>query len=247
MIGRVGRDGFGSVLLETLSRDGVDTQHIRRDEMAPTGVALITVDQKGQNSIVVAPGANGRLTREDLLDSETAFQKAGVVLLQLEIPLSAVSAAVELAHRHGAKVILNPAPAQPLPVEILKNVDILIPNEREVRQLNEQDSHLTAEQAARRLQELGAGVVVVTLGERGALVLDGSQQEELSGYPVSVVDTTAAGDAFVAAFAVALVEGLNPREAARWGNAAGAIAVTRPGAQPSLPTRAELEEFVSTA
>lgn len=244
MVGRVGEDAFGEALLETLGKDGVDATHVRRDPGAATGVALITVDSSGQNTIVVASGANARVTPEDVSAAEGEIADAAVLLLQLECPLPAVGRAVEMAHRHGTRVVLNPAPARPLPTELLSRIDYLIPNQTELRRLAGLDS---PSQAVGRLQDVGVKHVIVTLGEEGALAVEAGQEVRFPAHRVQVIDTTAAGDAFVGAFAAALVEGRSTHEAVAWGNAAGALAVTRAGAQPSLPTRAELDRFLSEA
>lgn len=242
MIGRVGNDAFGEALLATVARDGVDTTHIRRDPQAATGVALITVEEQGNNAIVVAPGANARLTPEDINAAEDILKGASVLLLQLECPLSAVAHAIHLARQHQVLVVLNPAPAQTLEADLLERVDYLIPNQTELALLAGQDS---IQAAMRVLFQHGVKNLVVTLGEEGALVANGQQEIHLPAYRVPVVDTTAAGDAFAAAFAVALAEGHDLLEAARWGNAAGALTVTKAGAQPSLPTRQEFLEFLA--
>jgi ribokinase len=242
MIGRVGADAFGEALLQTLSKDGVDARQVEKLAEAPTGVALITVDDAGQNTIVVVPGANGELSPPDLLAAESAFEGASVVVMQLEIPLRTVTYAADLAHRHGARVTLNPAPAQPLGSTLLKQVDVLIPNQPEAALLT---GGASASESARRLRASGVRSVIVTLGEDGVLIVEDETEMRLPAHRVSVVDTTAAGDAFVGAFAVALSEGRSAREAAAWGNAAGALAVTRAGAQPSLPARSELEHFLA--
>ena len=241
LIGRVGADAFGAALLQTLSQDGVDTRHVEPLKEAPTGVALITVDDAGQNTIVVVPGANGELSPPDLLAAESAFEGASVVVMQLEVPVLTVTYAADLARRHGARVVLNPAPAQPLSAALLRQVDALIPNQSEAALLT---GCALAGDAARRLLASGVRSVIVTLGEDGVLIAEGETATHLPAHRVSVVDTTAAGDAFVGAFAVALAEGRTVHEAAAWGTAAGALAVTRAGAQPSLPARAELEQFV---
>ncbi|MCS6907642.1 MAG: ribokinase [Anaerolineales bacterium] len=242
MIGRVGGDAFGEALLQTVRRDGVNTTFVRCDDQAATGVALITLDTTGQNAIVVAPGANMRLTVQDVQEAEAAFEGADLLLMQLESPLEAVEAALQIAHRRGAKVVLNPAPARPLPNALLTQVDYLVPNQSELRLLA--DGEVEIEAAAARLMAKGVRNLIVTLGEEGALLKTADFQEKLPAFPVPVVDTVAAGDAFAAAFCVALAEGKPLREAVVWGNAAGAIAVTRPGAQPSMPTREELEHFL---
>jgi ribokinase len=241
LIGRVGHDAFGEELLRTLADDHVDTTFVQRDANAPSGVALITVDEAGQNTIVVASGANARVTPADVDAAEAAFEAAAVLLLQLESPLSTVLHAIEIARRHHVRVILNPAPAQPLTAQLLSRVDYLVPNQIELALLT---NDLTLEAGAQRLLAWGVKHIVVTLGGDGAAVYDDGQAYRLKAHHVNVIDTTAAGDAFVGGFAVALVEGKSTRDAAAWGNAAGALAVTRAGAQPSLPTRVELERFI---
>lgn len=241
LVGRVGADSFGDILLDTLAQAGVDTTHVVQLENEASGVAFITVDDGGQNTIVVASGANGSLSPEDVSAAEAAFSNASVLLVQLECPLAAVERAIQLAKRHGAKVVLNPAPAQLLDASLLKRVDYLIPNQTELALLAGQDSIQSAVQV---LREHGVGRLVVTMGSEGALVVDGEFHRKIPTYPVQVVDTTAAGDAFAGAFAVGLTEELSTTQATLWGNAAGALAVTRPGAQPSLPTRGEFDSFL---
>jgi len=244
MIGRVGADAFGDALLQTLAQDGVDTRHVQRDQEAPTGVALITLNAAGQNAIVVAPEANARVTPQDVVAAAAAFAGAAVLLLQLECPLPAVAQAIELAKQHGAQVVLNPAPAQPLDAALLAQVDYLLPNQNELALLTGLDD---LRPAVRRLQAVGVRRIVMTLGEEGVLVVEGDSEVHIPAHGVTVVDTTAAGDAFAGAFAVALLEGHATYQAAAWGNAAGALAVTRAGAQPSLPRRDELEKFLAAA
>jgi ribokinase len=241
MVGRVGKDDFGEALVQGLAQNGVNTAQVRRDPQAATGVALITVDEAGQNTIVVASDANMHVTADDIHAAEPAIREARVMVLQLEIPLPAVQRAIDLARKHGVTVVLNPAPAQPLEHRLLAGVDYLIPNQGELALLAGLEDIPTA---ARHLREAGVRNVIVTLGGEGVLGLDEHGEFLLAAHPVQVVDTVAAGDAFVGAFAVALVEGRPAREAARWGNAAGALAVTRAGAQPSLPRRAEVEDFL---
>jgi ribokinase len=247
MVGRVGRDGFGEVLLENLASDGIDHTHVTRDPEAASGVALIVVDDAGQNSIVVASGANGRLSPDDVEAARAAIAGADVVLMQLESPLETVSRAAEIARAHGVPVVLNPAPARPLPSPLLSLVDVLIPNESETALLAGMpvDDQAQAEAAAAALLELGVGTVILTLGERGALLARTSGATHVPAFQVHPVDTTAAGDAFVGAFAVGLAKGKPLEEAVRWGNAAGALATTQMGAQPSLPTRGALEGLLS--
>jgi len=245
MIGRVGKDAFGEALLETVARDGVDTSFLFRDPDAASGVALITVDEAGRNTIVVAAGANARLTADDVVSAEAAFRGASVLVMQLEIPLPVVEKSIRLARKHDLKIILNPAPAQSLPDGLLSSVDYLIPNQNELALLAGNENSLDS--SVQALQMRGATCLIVTLGEQGVLVARGSERRHIPAYKVTAVDTVAAGDAFVGAFAVAIAEGYSLLEAAEWGNAAGAVAVTRPGAQPSLPHRDELLAMLSEA
>jgi ribokinase len=255
MIGAVGADSFGDELIANLAAAGVDTSRIDGSPEA-TGLALITVSESGENTIILAPGANGTVSARTAWENEQTIAAADVLLLQLETPLSAVLAATQIAGRHRVPVILNPAPARPLPAELLRHVSYLIPNEHEAALLAGLPTGADEEaaQAAAALQTMGVGQVVVTLGERGALLCDAPDVSEsarrvptiIPSFPVQAVDTTAAGDAFVAAFAVALTEGRPVVEAVRWGCAAGALACTTFGAQPSLPTRAAVEKMLET-
>ncbi|HEX7974313.1 MAG TPA: ribokinase [Anaerolineales bacterium] len=244
MIGRVGKDAFGEAMLQALRRDGVDVAAIGSDPEAPTGVALITVDDAGQNTIVVASGANMLLSPENVVQAEALFEAAALLVLQLEIAPPVIEQACLLARRHGVRILLNPAPARPLPAELLRGIDLLIPNQIELALLaQEQDPSL----AARKLVSWGVGQVIVTLGEDGALLVDSSQEIRAPACRVKAVDTTAAGDAFVGALAVALADGRSVPEAAAWANAAAAVSVTRAGAQPSLPRRDEVERMIREA
>jgi ribokinase len=242
LIGRVGKDAFGDALLQTVRQDGVDTSFIYRDPQAASGVALITLDEAGQNTIVVASGANMRVSPKDIQQAEVAFEGANLLLMQLECPLEAVEAAADLAQQRGIPVVLNPAPARPLPASLLAKVDYLLPNQSELQLLAEGEVNVSA--AAACLLKNGVRNLVVTLGEEGALLVTANTEQKFDAYKVPVVDTVAAGDAFTAAFCVALMEGKSLPEAVQWGNAAGAIAVTRPGAQPSMPKREELIRFL---
>jgi len=248
MVGRVGRDAFAESLLNNLAAAGVDHAFVIHDPEAATGVALIVVDDAGQNSIVVASGANMRLSPADVDGAEAAIAGADVLLLQLESPLETVTRAAKVAHAHRVTVILNPAPARSLPDALLALVDVLIPNESETALLTGLPVRdpAEAEAAAAALRELGVGTVILTLGERGALLAREDRAEYFPAFEVTPVDTTASGDAFVGGFAVALAEGRSLAEAVQWGNGAGALATTRLGAQPSLPTRQELERLLTT-
>ena len=247
MVGRVGQDAFADALLENLAADGVVHTHVGQDEVAATGVALIVVDEAGEHSLVVASGANMRLSPADVNAAEATIADSKTLLVQLESPLETVARAVEVARAHGVIVILNPAPARSLPAELLEQIDVLIPNESETVLLTGMpvDDLGEAEAAAGRLRQLGVGTVILTLGDRGALLARESGAEVFPAFDVSPVDTTAAGDAFVGGLAVALAEGRALAEAVRWGNAAGALATTMLGAQTSLPTREALEKMLA--
>jgi ribokinase len=242
MVGRVGDDSFGPSLRRGLEDDGIDTAHVRVDDEASTGTALILLEESGENRIVVASGANFAVAPGDVEAAAELIRGAQILLLQLEVPLPAVRRAVEIAHEAGVRVILNPAPAQVLPEALLQGVDILAPNQVEATMLAELPDDTPPEEAARALRETGAGVVVVTLGGEGALLLSDEGAQRVPAFPTEVVDTTAAGDAFMGGLAAALIEGLPLEEAVRWGNAAGSLASSKLGAQPSLPTREALEK-----
>jgi ribokinase len=241
MIGRVGGDAFGDALLATVAQDGVSTAHILRDPAA-TGVALITVDAAGQNTIVVASGANAQVSPQDIDDASGAFENASALVMQLECPLPTVIRAAEQAKARHIPVILNPAPAQSLPADLLSGVDYLIPNQTELALLSGGITNLNEAVGWQKAQNIRC--LIVTLGGEGVWASDETGTHQLPAFKVTPVDTVAAGDAFVGAFAVALSEGQPLEQALRWGSAAGAISVTRAGAQPSLPTRAELEKFL---
>jgi ribokinase len=250
MVGRLGADEFGKTLRSNCSAVGVDTKLVADDTETATGVALISVDEQGQNSIIVVPGANGRVTRRDVDNARDAIRDARVVVAQLEIPLDTVAYALHTARSAGALTILNPAPARALTREILRDVDILVPNETEAAQLTERaiTDFDSAVQAAAALRDLGAQRVVITMGEQGAVALDEKgQAAHVAAYKIKAVDTTAAGDAFVGALAAALGRDLDWETSLRMASAAGALAATKLGAQPSLPTRAEVEDFLLTA
>lgn len=247
MIGKVGRDDFGKALTENLRSNGVNTDHILVDEEHPTGTAVITVDAEGRNTIVVIAGSNYQLSPHDVEQYREVIAAAAVLLLQLETPLDTVLRAAELAHEHGVRVLLNPAPAQPLPDALYALVDVLIPNESEAALLagSPVENAEQVAQAAAILRQKGAKNVLMTLGKQGAAWLDASGSRSIPAFPVRAVDSTAAGDAFIGGLSCALAQQLSVEEALRWGNAAGALAVTRKGAQSSLPSREELENFLA--
>jgi ribokinase len=250
MIGRVGDDAFGAWSRAGLHEDGIDHHGVVALPDVPTGVAFISVDARGQNVIIVSPGANGRLTGEDLVPA--AFDGAGVVLLQLEVPLDATLHAAALAKAAGARVVLNLAPAAALDGTQLRHVDVLVVNESEGALLLGTEAAALAERPEEAARALTARVatVVVTLGAAGcawatrATATEGAASGRVAAYPVTAVDTTAAGDAFVGALAAALDRGTPLEQALRSGNAAGALAATVRGAQPSLPTEAAIAALV---
>jgi len=247
LVARVGDDSFGEQAIAGFVGDGINVQHVTRDPSAPSGVALIFVDDKGENSIAVAPGANAGLTPKDVEEAEGLVSAAEVVVMQLETPLDTVERAAALACEHDARVILNPAPAQPLSDAILGNVSILTPNESEAELLTgvPVEDEAGAEKAARALVARGVETVILTLGSRGAFVFESGSGQMVPGFKVEAVDTTAAGDVFNGTLAVGLAEGMSLVEAARFANAAAALSVTRLGAQPSAPTRSEIESFLT--
>ncbi len=242
-IGRVGSDSFGHEAIAGLRRDGIDVSQVKQDRAAPSGTALILVGAKGQNMIAVASGANARLSPSDIRSASRLFTSAGALVVQLESPLATVAAALQIAHRNRVPVILNPAPARALPRRLLAQVSILTPNETEAELLTgiTINSDGAAERAADRLLGWGVKVVIITLGARGAFVATERIQERIASPRVRAVDTTAAGDVFTGALAVACVERQPLLAAVRFANAAAALSVTRVGAQSSAPTRREIE------
>jgi ribokinase len=247
MIGRVGRDDQGRMLRASLLAAGVDTLAVQDDDSAPTGVAVITIDATGQNQIVLAPGANARLRPSDIERHRGLIEAASVLLLQLEVPLDTVEAAARLARKAGVKVILDPAPARPEAEQLLPVVDLVTPNESELRAFVGAGPGSTSPEEAvpllRMLLARGARMAIAKLGSAGAVAISADAHHAWPADEVEVVDTTAAGDAWNGAIAVALAEGRTLSEAGAFANAAAAISVTRAGAQPSMATRAEVESF----
>ena len=246
-IARVGRDMFGDKAVGGFIADGINVDHVVRDRTTPSGVALIFVAENGENSIAVASGANANLALADLKKARRAFSQASVVVLQLETPLKTVEAAAKLAARTGARVILNPAPARPLPNGLLRRIWLLTPNETEAELLTglRVNNDKAVAKAAEALLARGVENVIITLGARGAFVAGQQGRGLVKGYKVKAVDSTAAGDVFNGTLAVALAEGKSLPEAARFANAAAAISVTRLGAQTSAPTRKEINRLLA--
>jgi ribokinase len=248
MVGRVGGDDFGRQMRANLERVSCDVSAVLTFPDVSSGIALIFVADTGQNSIVIVPGANGRFSPEDIDAAREFLVGASWTLLQLENPLPTVLAAARAAGLAGARVILDPAPAQPVPDELFALADIITPNETEAAILADlPPASLNPDEAlaiARKLQARGAKTVIVKLGEQGCLLVNLEGSQLLAAPPVRAVDTTAAGDEFNAGLAVALSEGLDLPSACRFANAAAALSVTKLGAQASAPTRAELNDFI---
>jgi len=240
----LGRDEFGLSSATAYQVEGINTQFIKWDDAIPSGVALIMVNRSGENIIAVAPGANSRLTSFDIYKAEASFRNASVVLLQLEIPLESVITAIELAKKYQAKVILNPAPAMPLPDKIMRSVDVLTPNEHELGILAGTDLGKDLSRGRDYANRAGIKSLIVTIGAEGALVFTEHTACHVPGFQVNVIDTVAAGDAFNGALAVALSKGDSLLDSVRYANAVGGISVTRVGAQPSLPTQEEVVSFM---
>ena len=247
MIGCVGNDAFGREMQDTLAREGIDTTHVLIHPEAATGVALIQVDAQGQNSIAVASGANFCLTGAEVEKALQSIDEFDALVMPLETPLETIYAAAKIAAQRGAKVILNPAPAQVLEKDLLELVDVLLPNEYEIALMTGVPLQTPADtrRAAEKLLDLGVKNLLVTLGSHGSALFSPSAPETLiPAWLVRAVDTTAAGDCFVGALAVALCEGRSLQDAAKFASAAAALSVTREGAQPSLPRRSEVEQFL---
>jgi ribokinase len=246
MIGCVGEDAFGAQLRNNLAALGVDIGQVVSLDMLPTGTATIIVEESGENRIIIVAGANGAV-REQLVDQGCPLiEQALFLVLQFEIPLPTVEYALKVAKGAGVSTILNPAPALRIDPAVLPLIDYLIVNETEATYLSsiQVDDLLSAKAAAQALKQSGCGAVAVTLGEQGALVLQEGDPIHIPAPLVEVVDTTAAGDAFVGALAVSLARGLSLAEASRYAVAAGSLAVTRFGAQPSLPTQDEVTSLL---
>lgn len=246
MLGKVGRDSMGRTLKENLAAAGVDVSHVEETPDAPTGMAVIYVSESGSNSIVVIPGANGLCDAAYIEANEDLIAAHDIIVLQLEIPYDGVFRAIRLAKKHGRLVVLNPAPApDSLPPEVIASLDYFTPNETEMGRIAGLPVGNTEEAVAagKKLVEAGVGTVLATLGEAGALLVTGETAQVIPTLRVRAVDTTAAGDTFNGAFVTALAEGKSEAEAIAFGNRAAAISVTRKGAQTSIPTRKEVEEY----
>jgi ribokinase len=243
LIGCVGGDTIGNTLLDSLTANRVDCAGVRVEAASASGVAMIVVDASGANSIVVVGGGNALVTADDIAAHESLIARAAIVVLQLEIPLAVTLVAAQTARRLGKTVVLNPAPAQALPAELLACVDYLVPNESEAQALSgvSVTSVESAMQAARVLRQQGADCVIVTLGDKGVVALTSRGVRHHAAQAVRPVDTTAAGDTFIGGLCCGLAAGLALADAIALGQAAAAVSVTRKGAQESIPYRAELK------
>jgi len=248
LVARLGDDVFGHKSLENFKKENVDTRFVTLTPDTPSGVALITVDEAGDNAIVVAPGANAKLSPDDVYRAQSEICSAGAVVAQLEVPLATVQCAAELAHYAGVTFVLNPAPAQELPPALLGMVTVLTPNEIEAEILTgvKVVDPESACEAADRLLDVGLNAVIVTMGAKGFLLAQGTRREYIAAEKVNVVDTTAAGDAFTGSLAVGVGQGHNLHDSAIFANRAAALCVTKMGAQPSMPTMEEVCSFVPT-
>ena len=245
-IARLGEDVFAEQSLNNFKKEGVNTKYVIQTKEAPSGVALITVDDAGNNVIVVAPGANQMLSPEDVKGAESDIISSGVLVAQLEVPLETVEFAAQLANESGVLFILDPAPAQKLSPELLKMVDVLTPNETEAQiltdiEVKDEDSACTA---AKKLLEYGVKSVILTMGARGFLLAENDRMKFVPAVKVNAVDATAAGDAFTGSLAVGLAQGKTLADAASFANQIAALSVTKMGAQSSMPTREEVESFM---
>ena len=236
---KVGNDNYGREMIEKFQKDGIDTQYVTATDQAATGIAVITVDANGENTIVVASGANGLLASEDIRNAEPAISQADVLLMQLETPIEPLCTAAQMAHEKGKYVILNPAPAPkaPLPSDLLRHIDLIIPNETEATSITgvEISDLQSAERAMKALKELGAKDAMITLGEKGVLAHEDGKVKLFPACKVQAIDTTAAGDTFCGALSVAICQGLEMKKAIAFANKAAAYTVQHEGAQCAMP------------
>ncbi|MFN7734364.1 MAG: ribokinase [Pirellula sp.] len=246
MLGRVGSDGFATSLMENLRREGIELHGVETVP-GPSGVAVVAVEDSGQNAIMVVPGANGTWTPTDIDRHRGLIAQSDWLVLQLEIPLDAVERAIVLAKRHGRRVLLNPAPAPKALPDSMLDVDVFCPNQSEAELLLGRSipSVDAACEAAHELLKKGPKMVVITLGSQGSVAADTTGVYTIPAFPVVACDTTAAGDAFIGALVSQLADGAPLESACRFASAAAAHSVTRPGAQPSLPTRADVDAILA--
>jgi len=242
-VARLGKDHFGQDAFDAYKREGINTKYIVWDDETPSGIALIMVDPVGEDIICVAPGANGKLSTDDILDAEAAIKSADCLLLQLEIPLKTVEFAIGLAEGHRVRVILNPAPMAKLSPDLLEKVNVLTPNETEAAALTGNYMSHPRDLALIIKTKFNIKNVIVTMGKEGAFIT-GAQHPNVPAFPVESVDTTGAGDAFNGALVVALARGDELANAVKFANAVAALSTTKFGAQTSLPTLDEVNDFI---
>jgi ribokinase len=248
MIGRVGSDYFGKVLKDHLANEGIDVSGVLEDQANHSGVAMIMVNQQAENNIIIIPGPNGSVGNDDLARLDQVLADARVLLLQFEIPMDTVQKAAHMAHARGVQVMLDPAPARALPLDLYRSVDFLTPNQGEAAALVgfPINSERDALKACQVLRERGTAWVIIKMGEKGVFVAGSEGFRAYPAIPVKAVDTVAAGDAFNGAMAAALNDGLSIEQAVQWGLAGGAWAVTRPGAQEAMPYREDLQKLLAS-
>lgn len=247
LVAKIGADAFGKISEDNFRQEGIILSQLYTDTAAPSGVAVIVVDDNGENVIVVAPGANASLNEADIVLSEPVIENAGIVLLQLEIPMDTVAAAVKLAKKHNRMILLNPAPAAVIPDDILRSIYIITPNESEAGTLTgiAVTGIATAQQACNKLHEKGIPVVIITMGSKGAYLSSDEHKGLIAGFShVKAVDTVAAGDTFCGALGIAIAEKKDLHAAVKFANAAAALSVTKAGAQASIPGRVAVEEML---
>ena len=245
-VAKLGMDDYGEQALKNFKKDGINTSFVFREPDVSSGVALIFVDKTGENMLVPIPGANGKLSPDDIDKARSAIENADILVVQLEVPLEAVERAVTIAYESGVPVVLNPAPGRKLDTSLIEKVSYLTPNETEAEILTDikVTDDTTAQEAGKKLLDIGSKTVIITMGKRGAILITQDGSELVPAFVVESVDATAAGDAFNGGLAYAIASGKDLREAIKLGNAVGALTVTKMGAQPSMPTRDELNKFL---
>lgn len=240
MIGSVGQDSIGDDLVNNLIKEGIDAKAVKRSEKK-SGLAMITIDSKGDNTIVVSPGANIDLTVDDVINNADLIREADWMLVQLEIPIPAVFEAVKIAKESNTRVVMNPAPVKELPEDIFQYIDYITPNETELMKITKADN---IDQGIEMLLEKGMKGVVVTLGEKGSMIITKDGKVTVDAFEFDSIDTTAAGDSFNAGFVMGMHENKEIKEILRNANILGGLATTKLGAQPSLPCKQDLEDYI---
>jgi len=247
-VAKLGMDDYGEQALKNFKKDGINTNFVFREPDVSSGVALIFVDKTGENMLVPIPGANGKLSPDDIDKARSAIENTDILVLQLEVPLDAVERAVAIAYESNVPIVLNPAPGKKLDTNLIEKVSYLTPNETEAEILTDikVTDDTTAQKAGKKLLDIGSKTVIITMGKRGAMLITQDGSELVPAFVVESVDATAAGDAFNGGLAYAIASGKDLREAIKFGNAVGALTVTKMGAQPSMPTRDELNKFLNS-